>query len=213
MAVSFFVSVAESEQNILAEELMGTFDSAFAIRRFLAVTLVTLVSNFIIQYSKLLAVILFVIFALVLADVLRAPPCFHATANYMHAAVGAIMAWASLLLLIKMFTSGPMAAADIYPSLYAEAPPAPVVTFPPPIARGQPLPPPSPSAAAAATAGARGNATLALLSSAASSSPPQPLDFAPTREDNSRVLTNVRAAAPLPLLGANPNPAPLLSEN
>lgn len=53
-------------------------------------TVVTLAANVIIQYMKLLAVVIFIVFVLMLIDGLRAPPYYHDAANYMTAVTGAL---------------------------------------------------------------------------------------------------------------------------
>lgn len=59
------------------------------VRRFMCCTVLTLASNFLVGYLKLLSVILFIFFFIMFYDSLRLPPYYHDAANLMNNAAGA----------------------------------------------------------------------------------------------------------------------------
>ena len=89
ISISFLVSLADSEQNVLSHELLATMDAAVKMRSYAGALTLTLCANFLIRYMKLLSVIQFTVFFALLLDKIYSVPFYWDFANYMFSAIGA----------------------------------------------------------------------------------------------------------------------------
>ena len=86
--IGYLVTVGDSEQNMFSDELMASADSLAKMRNFICCTLLTVLSNFLIEYMKLLSVVLLVLFAFMHLAHLRSVPFYFEFANYLESVTG-----------------------------------------------------------------------------------------------------------------------------
>ena len=115
--------------------MLASADSLAKTRRFLCSTVITLSSFLLIDYYKLLSVVLLACFSIMLWDQVVMLPFLSDGTNCMMSAMNALLAWAPLILVSKMYTSGPIRinhdASAPGPVAYPPMPNVPAVAFAP----------------------------------------------------------------------------------